>query len=275
MKNEEYRRLVGEHRQCSQRLDGLVHTGHLTEDEELEVTRLTRLERSLKAQMDLLRGAVRVDSHSADEKYAPVEESINRYAYSEPVTPEEERTLKAHLGKCPSCAEFVSFVRQSRAVAGTHTPPDMSRTGCPSNEQLRRLQDVGKELLRHPLFSKAAAEELREHVLDCRWCRAEYLLISSLANEEIPEDLFDPESREQSGRAEMSEDTGGTTESRTAALVQQLRLCSERLDVLMQKRYLTKDEKPEAVRLKELKLSLKDQMEQLERQFLRDKDKFA
>src|SRR6266849_3468498 len=111
MKNEEYRRLADEHRQCSQRLDGLVHTGHLTDDERLEAVRLNKLRLRLKAQMELLAvGAVRVDSHSAAEKYASVEESINRYAYGEPVSPEEERTLKAHLGKCPSCAEFVSFV---------------------------------------------------------------------------------------------------------------------------------------------------------------------
>lgn len=40
-----------------------------------------------------------------------------------------------------------------------------------------------------------------------------------------------------------------------------------RLDLLTQKRYLTDDEKLEEVRLKKLKLRLKDQMENIERQY--------
>jgi uncharacterized protein len=40
-----------------------------------------------------------------------------------------------------------------------------------------------------------------------------------------------------------------------------------RLNSLIQKRYLTDDEKLEEVRLKKLKLRLKDQMEDIERQY--------
>ena len=52
-------------------------------------------------------------------------------------------------------------------------------------------------------------------------------------------------------------------------LVQEHSQYSQRLESLTQKRYLTDDEKLEEVRLKKLKLRLKDQMQSLESQFQR------
>ncbi|MGO9345309.1 MAG: DUF465 domain-containing protein, partial [Terriglobales bacterium] len=52
-------------------------------------------------------------------------------------------------------------------------------------------------------------------------------------------------------------------------LVQEHTQYSQRLESLTEKRYLTDDEKLEEVRLKKLKLRLKDQMQSLETQFQR------
>ena len=49
-------------------------------------------------------------------------------------------------------------------------------------------------------------------------------------------------------------------------LVQEHSQYSQRLESLTQKHYLTEDEKVEEVRLKKLKLRLKDQMQHLERE---------
>jgi len=53
-------------------------------------------------------------------------------------------------------------------------------------------------------------------------------------------------------------------------LAQEHQQHSQRLDTLTQKRYLSDDEKVEEVRLKKLKLRLKDQMELIERQYRQD-----
>ncbi len=50
-------------------------------------------------------------------------------------------------------------------------------------------------------------------------------------------------------------------------LVQEHAMYSQRLDSLVNKKYLSEDEKIEEIRLKKLKLRLKDQMEQLEQKF--------
>jgi uncharacterized protein YdcH (DUF465 family) len=64
-----------------------------------------------------------------------------------------------------------------------------------------------------------------------------------------------------------SKDQLVTSNDEFRKLVQEHTQYSQRLDSLTQKRYLSEDEKLEEVRLKKLKLRLKDQMESIERQF--------
>ena len=58
-------------------------------------------------------------------------------------------------------------------------------------------------------------------------------------------------------------------------LVQEHSQYSQRLDTLSSKRFLSEDEKVEEVRLKKLKLRLKDQMETLEQQYRRQSPNVA
>ena len=58
-------------------------------------------------------------------------------------------------------------------------------------------------------------------------------------------------------------------------LVQEHSQYSQRLENLLQKRFLSEDEKVEEVRLKKLKLRLKDQMEHIERQFRSNSNQVA
>jgi len=60
-----------------------------------------------------------------------------------------------------------------------------------------------------------------------------------------------------------------TSQDEFQRLAQEHSQYSQRLESLTQKRYLTDDEKLEEVRLKKLKLRLKDQMQSLESQFQR------
>ncbi len=52
--NEQFRRLVDEHSQYSQRLESLINKKYLSEDEKIEDVRLKKLKLRLKDQMESL-----------------------------------------------------------------------------------------------------------------------------------------------------------------------------------------------------------------------------
>ena len=52
--NEEYRKLSGEHSEFARKLDALESLPHLTDDEQLEETRLKKMKLRLKDQMEAI-----------------------------------------------------------------------------------------------------------------------------------------------------------------------------------------------------------------------------
>jgi uncharacterized protein YdcH (DUF465 family) len=52
--NEEYRRLSGQHTEFARKLDALESLPHLTEEEQIEETRLKKLKLRLKDQMEAI-----------------------------------------------------------------------------------------------------------------------------------------------------------------------------------------------------------------------------
>ena len=52
--NEEYRRLSGEHTEFAKKLDALESLPHLSEEEQLEETRLKKIKLRLKDQMEAI-----------------------------------------------------------------------------------------------------------------------------------------------------------------------------------------------------------------------------
>ena len=62
--NEEYRKLAGQHSEFAKKLDVLESLSHLTDEEQLEETRLKKLKLRLKDQMEA------IVSHSRSQQVA-------------------------------------------------------------------------------------------------------------------------------------------------------------------------------------------------------------
>jgi uncharacterized protein YdcH (DUF465 family) len=63
--NEEYRRLSGQHSEFARKLDALESLPHLTEDEQLEETRLKKMKLRVKDQMEAIVAQNRTQRHVA------------------------------------------------------------------------------------------------------------------------------------------------------------------------------------------------------------------
>ncbi len=63
--NDEFRKLVSEHSEYSQRLESLIHKKYLSEDEKIEEVRLKKLKLRLKDQMESLEQKFRTDHQVA------------------------------------------------------------------------------------------------------------------------------------------------------------------------------------------------------------------
>jgi uncharacterized protein YdcH (DUF465 family) len=67
--NEEYRKLSGQHSEFARKLDALESLPHLTEDEQIEETRLKKMKLRLKDQMEAIVAQNRARSAPADRAF--------------------------------------------------------------------------------------------------------------------------------------------------------------------------------------------------------------
>ena len=177
---------------------------------------------------------------------------MTRYAYGDFLAADQERMVKSHLRECAACEDFVDFVKKSRLLAARDKTPDAGRADCPSTQELEILHDG-------PLAVFGGLNRIREHVLNCKWCRAEYFLMSSLEKEEIPDSIFNLGSRQSTAPTEQS-----VLEEEYRRLAHEYQQCTELLEPYIQKPSLSDAENLVRLRLLNFKLRLKDEMEDLQ-----------
>src|SRR6266478_189517 len=100
---------------------------------------------------------------------------VTRYVFGE--LPEENKSLiETHLVDCPPCSKRVAFVRKFTAQAKEQSiRADAPDEPCPDTSVIVALEtdELGKETAQH----------VRAHLLFCKLCREEYILLRRLSNE--------------------------------------------------------------------------------------------
>src|SRR5712692_9279347 len=104
---------------------------------------------------------------------------VTRYMFGE--LPEENKSfIETHLADCPPCSKRVVFARKFTALAKEQfTRADMPDEPCPDTSDIVALEadKLDEETARH----------VRAHLLFCKLCREEYLLLRRLSNEQLEE----------------------------------------------------------------------------------------
>src|SRR5712691_4525374 len=104
---------------------------------------------------------------------------VTRYMFGE--LPEADASfIETHLADCPPCSKRVTFARKFTALAKKQlTRADTPDEPCPDTSVIVALEadELDEETARH----------VRAHLLFCKLCREEYLLLRRLSNEQLEE----------------------------------------------------------------------------------------
>jgi uncharacterized protein len=211
-----------------------------------------------------------IEQHKACSDF---ERDITRYAYASDLTDVVKVRVEKHLKDCNSCSELVAFIRQSLNVI-QRDPNAHTDDLIPSCVDTDTIVAFGEGRLHG-----TTRDRVREHILNCASCRDEYLVWCSLDDAYIgPEVLVSSDkSTERSANKAAEEPSQAMIPDYLGEIAEPLReeykrlalehtQYSQRIDFLDHKRYLSQEEKLEQVRLKKLKLRLKDEMERLKEQ---------
>lgn len=108
-----------------------------------------------------------------EETCAELADDLTRYAWGE-LHGKPKGQIEAHLSHCPGCSETALFVKKLRALSGKRAE-NLEPCGepCPDSALLVDLES--DEL------DEVTAQHVRAHLISCRTCREEYLILRRLS----------------------------------------------------------------------------------------------